>query len=225
MNFFRKRYNHPLIDEVEHGGAGIEEAQTLAAAFWQRKTISLKDIAFNFASPYSSDYDRLKWKPRNNDSRLSQEERFSDDYLFAAFATSYYYPENEFVDGADVHIIAGIDVNTNDKDEKKAAKDFLKNAWGVTDHYNADRALSLIRGLDYTAKCSPGHKLLTNIDWDDGDDPSDPDDPMFAQPTLPTEVEVEESMYGDEIADYLSDTFGYLVNGWIERKNGWKQNV
>lgn len=99
------------------------------------------------------------------------------------------------------------------------------NAWGVTDHYNADRALSLIRGLDYTAKCSPGHKLLTNIDWDDGDDPSDPDDPMFAQPTLPTEVEVEESMYGDEIADYLSDTFGYLVNGWIERKNGWKQNV
>ena len=99
------------------------------------------------------------------------------------------------------------------------------NAWGVTDHYNADRALSLIRGLDYTAKCSPGHKLLTNIDWDDGDDPSDPDDPMFAQPTLPTEVEVEESMYGDEIADYLSDTFGYLVNEWIERKNGWKQNV
>ena len=99
------------------------------------------------------------------------------------------------------------------------------NAWGVTDNYNADRALSLVRGRDYTAKCSPGHKLLTNIDWDDGDDPSDPDDPMFAQPTLPTEVEVEESMYGDEIADYLSDTFGYLVNGWIERKNGWKQNV
>ena len=92
------------------------------------------NIAFNFASPYSSDYDRLKWKPRNNDSRLSQEERFSDDYLFAAYATSYYYPKNEYVDGADVRIIAGIDVNTKDKDEKKAAKDFLKNAWGVTDH-------------------------------------------------------------------------------------------
>ena len=92
------------------------------------------NIAFNFASPYSSDYERLKWKPRNNDSRLSQEERFSDDYLFAAYATSYYYPANESVDGADVRIIAGIDVNTNDKDEKKAAKDFLKNAWGVTDH-------------------------------------------------------------------------------------------
>ena len=49
MNFFRKRYSHPLIDEVERGGADIEEAKTLAAAFWQRKTISLKDIAFNFA--------------------------------------------------------------------------------------------------------------------------------------------------------------------------------
>lgn len=99
------------------------------------------------------------------------------------------------------------------------------NAWGATDNYNADYELSLVRGLDYTAKCSPGHKLLTNIDWDEGDDPIDPDDLMFAPPTLPTEVEVEESMSCDEIADYLSDTFGYLVNGWIERKNGWKQNV
>ncbi len=93
------------------------------------------------------------------------------------------------------------------------------NAWGVTDNYNADRALSLVRGRDYTAKCSPGNKLLTDIDWDEGDDPTYPDDPMFALPTLPTEVEVDESMDGDEIADYLSDTFGYLVNGWSENSH------
>lgn len=49
LKFFRNTYPHPLIDAVEKGSSGREEAQTLAAAFWQRKTISLKDIAFNFA--------------------------------------------------------------------------------------------------------------------------------------------------------------------------------
>ena len=48
MRFFRKNFNHPLIDEVEKG-AGKDAAQTQAAAFWSRKDISLKDIAFNFA--------------------------------------------------------------------------------------------------------------------------------------------------------------------------------
>jgi len=48
MKFFRKRYTHPHIDEVESGGK-LEEAQTQAAAYWSRKDISLKDIALNFA--------------------------------------------------------------------------------------------------------------------------------------------------------------------------------
>ena len=48
MNFFRKRYTHPHIDEVEASGV-LEEAQTQAAAYWSRKDISLKDIAMNFA--------------------------------------------------------------------------------------------------------------------------------------------------------------------------------
>ncbi|MGI6212369.1 MAG: DUF819 domain-containing protein [Anaerovoracaceae bacterium] len=45
--FFRKHFTHPHIDEVE--AAGKSESQTQAAAYWKRKDISLKDIAFNFA--------------------------------------------------------------------------------------------------------------------------------------------------------------------------------
>lgn len=46
--FFRKHFAHPHIDEVE-AGISKESAQTQAAAFWSRKDISLKDIAYNFA--------------------------------------------------------------------------------------------------------------------------------------------------------------------------------
>lgn len=49
MKFFRRHYRHPLIDEVESGTANRDAAQTQAAAFWSRKDISLKDIAFNIA--------------------------------------------------------------------------------------------------------------------------------------------------------------------------------
>jgi len=49
MKFFRKNFSHPLIDEIESGAADRDAAQTQAAAFWSRKDISLKDIAFNFA--------------------------------------------------------------------------------------------------------------------------------------------------------------------------------
>ncbi len=46
MKWFRSKFNHPYIDEVE-SGASTEKTQ--AAAFWSRKDISLKDIAFNIA--------------------------------------------------------------------------------------------------------------------------------------------------------------------------------
>lgn len=47
MRFFRNRFAHPHIDEVEKGSAGREDAKTQAAAFWSRKDISLKDVAMN----------------------------------------------------------------------------------------------------------------------------------------------------------------------------------
>ena len=47
--FFRKNFAHPHIEAVESGTADRDAAQTQAAAFWGRKEISLKDIAFNFA--------------------------------------------------------------------------------------------------------------------------------------------------------------------------------
>ncbi|MET0017847.1 DUF819 family protein [Oscillibacter sp.] len=49
MRFFRKNFRHPHIDEMEAGTSNRDSAQTQAAAFWSRKDISLKDIAFNFA--------------------------------------------------------------------------------------------------------------------------------------------------------------------------------
>lgn len=49
MKFFRKNFRHPHIDEVESGTSNRDAAQTQAAAFWSRKDISLRDIAFNFA--------------------------------------------------------------------------------------------------------------------------------------------------------------------------------
>lgn len=49
MRFFRSRFPHPHIDEVEKGSASREDARTQAAAFWSRKDVSLKDVAMNIA--------------------------------------------------------------------------------------------------------------------------------------------------------------------------------
>ncbi|MEG0779347.1 MAG: DUF819 family protein [Oscillospiraceae bacterium] len=48
MKFFRKHYKHPHIDIVESGKTD-DDSKTLAATYWSRKDISLKDIAMNFA--------------------------------------------------------------------------------------------------------------------------------------------------------------------------------
>lgn len=46
--FFRRVYTHPHIDAVLQNGVS-EEGKTLAAAYWGRKDISLKDIAIDLA--------------------------------------------------------------------------------------------------------------------------------------------------------------------------------
>ena len=45
---------------------------------------------------------------------------------------------------------------------------------------------------------------VTNIKWETDGEVVD----------LPTEVEVNDDLSDDEIADYLSDTYGWLVNGF-----------
>ena len=47
MKFFQKHYTHPHIDAVKV--SDLKDAQTQAAAYWNRKEISLKDIAMNVA--------------------------------------------------------------------------------------------------------------------------------------------------------------------------------
>lgn len=49
MRFFRAKFPHPHIEEVESNAAARDAAKTQAAAFWSRKEISLKDIAMNLA--------------------------------------------------------------------------------------------------------------------------------------------------------------------------------
>lgn len=44
--FFRRHYQHPHIQEVQQKGVS-KEGITQAAAYWSRRDISLKDIAFN----------------------------------------------------------------------------------------------------------------------------------------------------------------------------------
>ena len=46
--FFQKHYSHPHIDEVAKRGAD-KEGETLAASYWERHDISLKDIAASLA--------------------------------------------------------------------------------------------------------------------------------------------------------------------------------
>ena len=46
MKWFRNKFSHPHIDAVE---SGSNTEKTQASAFWNRKEISLKDIAFNIA--------------------------------------------------------------------------------------------------------------------------------------------------------------------------------
>lgn len=50
INFFRKKYAHPYIDRVEKEGSSAD--QTLAAKYWGRKEISLKDMAASIASAF-----------------------------------------------------------------------------------------------------------------------------------------------------------------------------
>jgi len=45
VSFFRRHFAHPMVDEVEARGA-VNESKTLAANFWGRKEISLRDISY-----------------------------------------------------------------------------------------------------------------------------------------------------------------------------------
>ena len=51
IGFFRKHFKHPFVDRVESIGISKED-ETLAAAYWGRKEISLKDIAFACATSF-----------------------------------------------------------------------------------------------------------------------------------------------------------------------------
>lgn len=49
IGFFRKHFNHPLVDQMESTIGNIEDSNS-GTGYWGRKETSLKDIAFAFAS-------------------------------------------------------------------------------------------------------------------------------------------------------------------------------
>jgi uncharacterized membrane protein len=51
MNFFRRRFKAPHVEKVESGGIR-GEGKTLAESFWERKDISLKDIALSVGTAF-----------------------------------------------------------------------------------------------------------------------------------------------------------------------------
>ncbi|WP_432665716.1 DUF819 family protein [Wukongibacter baidiensis] len=51
IGFFRKHFSHPHVDEVER--VGTNDNKTLAANYWGRKEISLKDIAFAISTAFA----------------------------------------------------------------------------------------------------------------------------------------------------------------------------
>ncbi len=51
IQFFRRRFKTPHVDQVENGSIG-EEGKTLAESFWKRKGISLKDIALSVGTAF-----------------------------------------------------------------------------------------------------------------------------------------------------------------------------
>lgn len=53
MSFFRKRFKHPHVLEVEAAtAAGKTDGKTLAEGFWARKEISLKDMALSVGTAF-----------------------------------------------------------------------------------------------------------------------------------------------------------------------------
>ncbi|HJF33889.1 MAG TPA: DUF819 family protein [Sporosarcina psychrophila] len=51
LSFFRKRFSHPHVLEVE-SNKDVEDGKTLAEAFWKRNEISLKDIALSLGTAF-----------------------------------------------------------------------------------------------------------------------------------------------------------------------------
>ncbi|WP_044338726.1 DUF819 family protein [Rossellomorea aquimaris] len=51
MSFFKRRFNAPHVEKVESGRMR-EEGKTLAESFWERKDISLKDIALSVGTAF-----------------------------------------------------------------------------------------------------------------------------------------------------------------------------
>lgn len=50
ITFFKQKFNHPHIDEVEN--IGINAGETAASSYWKSKEISLKDIGFCISSAF-----------------------------------------------------------------------------------------------------------------------------------------------------------------------------
>ncbi len=59
------------------------------------------------------------------------------------------------------------------------------------------------------------HIVVSDIDWDtDGESVNLPNEVVISNPTPDMLADVKEDGYGDSIADYLSDNYGFCVNNF-----------
>lgn len=90
-----------------------------------------------------------------------------------------------------------------------------ENAWKTLedddDFWNArDRMKEFLDSAEEDDAGTTGKRIAREIEWDtDGEDAG-----------LPEEVEIPDSVSDEDVSDYLSDTYGFLVYSYREDKSG-----
>jgi hypothetical protein len=105
----------------------------------------------------------------------------------------------------DEHVSMWIEASQNGVAGVPGAVDLVHDAESMSE-YLEELADSLSGNMNESAKEKPSVRMVVDIDWEtDGENPK--------ELGLPDKVELPDWVAEDEVADYLSDEFGYLVNG------------
>ena len=77
---------------------------------------------------------------------------------------------------------------------------YLKDAQSSDYHHLLQVSVEMCEKLNV----GDGNTRLILVDWDDDGE------------NLPTEVKIPTDIADEDVADYLSDTYGFCVNGWYD---------
>ena len=77
---------------------------------------------------------------------------------------------------------------------------YIKDAQSSDYHHLLQVSVEMCEKLNV----GDGNTRLILVDWDDDDE------------NLPTKVKIPTDIDDEDVADYLSDTYGFCVNGWYD---------